>query len=64
MAFVRQISGFEQGGAHQANLSNFAAHAVDLDPIADANSVLAHEDEPAKKRKNEILHRDGETGGG
>ena len=64
MAPVRQIAGFKQGSAHQADLGNFAAHAVDLNPIADANAILAHEDEPAEKREDEILHGDGESGGG
>jgi hypothetical protein len=58
--FVRQISGLQQRGAHQADLGHLAAHAVDLNPVADANAVLAHEDEPAEKREDEVLHGDGE----
>src|ERR1039458_3017641 len=64
MASVRQIFCFKQGRSHQANFGDFSAHAVDLNPIADAYAILAHKSKPSEKRENKILHCDRETGGG
>ena len=63
-AIAAEGSGFQQRGSHQADFGDLAAHAVDLNPVADANAALAHEDKPAEKRENEILQCDGEGGGG
>ena len=64
MALVGPVAGFEQHGAEEADLGDFAADAVDLDPVADADAVAAHEDEPAEEGEDEILEDDGEAGGG
>src|SRR5580704_4788752 len=45
MALVGPVAGFEQHRAEEADLDDLAADAVDLDPVADANTVFAHEDE-------------------
>ena len=63
MALVGPVAGFEQGGAEEADLDDLAADAVDLDPVADADAVFAHEDEPAEEGEDEVLKDDGEAGG-
>src|SRR5581483_6813295 len=64
MPRIGPCPGFEQDGTQQADLEHFPADPVDLDPIANADAVLAHEDKPAKERHDEILQRDGESGAG
>src|SRR5262249_2434744 len=64
MATVGPIAGFEHGSAEDSDFDDLTADAVDLDPVADANAVLAHEDEPSEEGEDESLKDDGETGGG
>ena len=52
MAFVRPVAGFEQYGAEDARLDDLSSNAVDLHPVAHANSVLTHQDKPAEEGKN------------
>ena len=61
MALVGPVAGFEQRGAEEADLDDLAADAVDLNPVADADAVLAHEDEPAEEGEDEVLEDDRET---
>ncbi len=63
MALVGPVAGLEQRGAEEADLDDLAADAIDLDPVADADAVLAHEDEPAEEGEDEVLEDDGEAGG-
>src|SRR3984885_4254231 len=63
MALVGPVAGFEQGGAEETDLDDLAADAVDLNPVADANAVFAHEDEPAEEGEDEVLEDDGEARG-
>ena len=63
MALVGPVAGFEQRGAEEADLDDLAADAVDLDPVADADAVFAHEDEPAEEGEDEVLEDDGEACG-
>ncbi len=58
------VAGFKERGAEEADLEDFAAYAVDLHPIADADAVFAHEDEPAEEGEDEVLKDYGEAGGG
>ena len=64
VAFVSPVAGFEERGAEEADLEDFAADAVDLYGVSDADPVAAHEDEPADEGEDELLECDGETGGG
>ena len=64
MASLCKVAGFKQRGAHQADLDYLTADAVDLNPVAHAHAVLAHENKPAEKGENEILQCDRECGGG
>src|SRR5206468_10576194 len=57
MPGIVPIPGFEQHGTEQADFDHFAAHAIDLDPIALPNSVFSHEHEPAEEADDEILQR-------
>ena len=59
-----RVAGLEQSGSHDADLDHFAADAVDLDPVADANAALAHEDKPTEEGENKVLQGDGEGSGG
>ena len=54
----------EQHRIEHSELDDFAGHAVDLDEIADANAVLAHQHEPADEADDEVLERHGEAGAG
>ena len=64
MSFVRQISGFEKRRVEQPDLGDFASNAIDLNPVSNADAVLAHERKPAEKRENVILQGNGDAGGG
>src|SRR5256884_2908731 len=55
------VAGFEQYGAKHTELDHLTAHAVDLDPVADAHAVPAHQHEPADEGDDEVLERHGET---
>ena len=63
MALVGPVAGFEERGAEEADLDDLAADAVDLDPVADADAVFAHEDKPAEEGEDEVLEDDGEACG-
>ncbi len=63
MALVFERAGFKQRGAEQADFGDFAADAVDLDPVAHVDAILADEHEPAEKGEDEILQGDGERSG-
>ena len=64
MSLVVKGPGLKQRGAEKAYLGDLAADAVDLNPVAHVNAILADEDEPAEKGENEVLQGDGERGGG
>ena len=59
---IRPVTGLEQHRAQHPELHHLAAHAVDLDPVAEADAVLAHQHEPADEGDDEILERDREAG--
>src|SRR5262249_37507023 len=64
MAGVGPISRFEQNGMEHADLNDFSRDTVDLNPIAEANSVSANQDKPAEKPDDEVLECNCETSGG
>src|SRR5258708_32173134 len=55
IAGASRASSLQQNGAQQTNFYDFSANSVDLDPIANADAIAAHEDEPATEAKNEAL---------
>src|SRR5215475_11132046 len=61
VARVGPVSGFEQHGVEHAEFDYFAGDAIDFDPVSEADSVLAHQHEPADEPDDEILERDGEA---
>src|SRR5262249_22009744 len=69
-ASSRRVAGFAPGTRlekhriEQSELDDLAGHAVDLDEIADANAVLAHQDEPAEEADDEVSEGDREAGAG
>ena len=64
MAGIGPVAGFKQHGAQQTDFDHLTAHAVDLDPVAHADSITAHQNEPAKEGDNEIFHGNGQAGAG
>ena len=58
MAGIGPVAGFEKDGLEQADFNDFAAYAIDFDPIPDTNAVPSHEHEPAEEGDDEIFHRD------
>src|SRR5580704_16550604 len=64
MPGVSPVAGFEQRRAEQADLHNFAADTIDLDPVADANAVASHQHEPADEADDEVFQRHREAGAG
>src|SRR4029077_20939517 len=54
LAGIAPIAGFEQHRVERNNFHDFPGNAVDSPPIAEADSVLAHEDDPADKTDDEI----------
>ena len=62
MALIGPVAGFEQHGAEEADLDDLAADAVDFNPVAGADAVLAHEDKPAEEGEDEVLEDNGEAG--
>ena len=63
MPLVSPGSVFQDCGAEKIDLNHLAGHTIDFYPVTDANSVLAHENEPAKKREDEALQSYREPGG-
>ena len=57
MAAFGPVARFEQYRAQQIDLDDFAGNAVDLDQVADAQSVFSHQHKPAEEGYDEILHR-------
>ena len=64
MSLVSPIAVLEDGGAEKIDLNHLTCHAIDLYPVTDAHSVLAHENEPAEERENEALQSYCKAGGG
>src|SRR5262249_4699678 len=64
MARVGPVSGLEENCSHQADFNDLANHAVDFNPIADPDTVPAHQHKPAEKRDDEILQRHSQAGPG
>src|SRR5271165_1211029 len=62
MPLVRPVAGFEHRRAEETDLDHFASNAVDLHPVADANAVLAHQNEPSKESQDESLQCNRESG--
>src|ERR1700685_738377 len=62
MAGVCQVAGFEDHSFQQYDLDYSAAHAIDLPPITDADSVFSHEHEPTEEGDDEVLHGHGQPG--
>ena len=62
MAGVGPVTGLEQHGFQQPDLDYLTGHTVDFNPVAHANSIPSHQDEPPEERNDEILHRNGESG--
>src|SRR5580658_8795135 len=56
MAGVGPAPGLKQHRVKQPDLQHFSPDAVDLDPVAGANAILAHQHEPAKEPNDEIFH--------
>ncbi len=48
----------------ERDLDHLATDRVDLHPVAHSNAVLAHQHEPAEEGEDEVLHDDGDAGGG
>src|SRR5207248_3750990 len=48
---IRPVTGLEQHRAQHPDLHHLAAHAVDLDPVAEAYAVLAHQHERHTPRR-------------
>ena len=63
VAGLGPVSELEQYRFQQSDFDHFTRDAFDLDPIAHANAVLAHEREPPEKGHDEILHGHGEASG-
>src|SRR5450755_3992086 len=63
-ALVGPVAGFEHGGAEEPDFDDLAADTVDLYPVANSDSALTHEYEPAEKGDDEVLQNNGESGGG
>jgi len=61
MPRIGPVAGFEQHGVEHPKLHYFAGHAVDFDPVAEADAVLAHQHEPAEEAQDEVLERNGEA---
>ena len=64
MAGIGPVAGFEQHGVERANFDDFAGHAVDFHPIAQANSIFSHQHKPADEANDEILESYRETRAG
>src|SRR6201999_1093036 len=62
MAGVAPIAGLEQHRVEHAEFGDFAADAVDFDPVAKPDSVAAHEHEPAEESDDEILEGNRQAG--
>src|SRR5277367_3473 len=45
-----------------AELGDFAAHAIDLDPIPETYAIASHENQPAEEGHDEIFQSYRETG--
>ncbi len=62
MSFVSPVTVFQDRGAEKIDLNHLACHAIDLYPVADTDSVLAHQNEPAEKSEDETLQSYREPG--
>src|ERR1019366_4466659 len=49
------VASFEKNRAQQPDLHDFSRYAINFDPVADVNSVAAHQGKPAEEGNNEIL---------
>src|SRR5260370_31135467 len=58
---IAPVAGLQQHGMEHAELHDLAADAVDFHPVAEANAVAAHQDQPAEERDAEVLERDREA---
>src|SRR5215469_7576999 len=61
MAGIGPIAGLEQNRVERPDLNDFPGHAVDFHPIAQANSVPAHEHEPTDESDDQALQRNGQA---
>src|SRR5207248_8480307 len=61
MTGVGPVAGFEQHGSQQIYFHYFTDHAVDLNPIANANSVASHQHEPTDEGHDEIFQSDSQS---
>src|SRR5215469_1085324 len=64
MSRIGPVACFQQNRVKQTQLHDFAGDAVDLHPVAESNSVFAHQHEPAQEADDEVLERDGKAGAG
>ena len=62
MAGVGPVPCFQQHRVKHSSLHYFTGDSVDLHPIAESDSVLAHQDKPSDKSNDEILQRNREAG--
>ena len=54
---IAPLAGFQQHGAKNADLHDFASDSVDLNPIAHADAILAQQDEPTEESHDEVFQR-------
>src|SRR5579872_3850216 len=64
MSGVIPIAGFHEHCAQQRDLDDLSANPLNLNPVADADSVLAHQNEPTDEADDEIFQCDRETSTG
>src|ERR1700709_1744670 len=60
MTVCRPVARLKQPCAEEPNLDHLTANAVNLYPVANANSVPSHQHEPAAESQDEILKHDGQ----
>ena len=61
VAPIGEVARLKKCCLHEAKLGDLAPHAIDFNPVADANSLFAHQDEPPEKGKHEILQHKGQS---
>ena len=60
MTGVGPVAGLEQHRLQQPDLDYLTGHTVDFNPVAHADSIPSHQDEPPEERNDEILHGNGQ----
>src|SRR5437870_1792692 len=61
MPRISPVAGFQQYGMKHSELDYLAGYPVNFHPIAQADSVSPHENEPANKAHDEIFESHGKT---